>query len=460
MKQLTKMMTILRVVLLFSVLTTAAHLSAASGAALNIPNPSQDNDGSCSKYGPDSTRTLDEYSLYVEPFKQENYNEAISHWRYVYTNAPGFHEAVPIAGIRMYQYFIEQASDPVVKNKLVDTLMMIYDKRIACFGKEGYNLGRKGYDLMKYRPDSLEEIRMTFDKAIRSGKEETEYFILWPFAKLSGYAYQSKKLTEEDMFKLFENLMEIIEKNKGKTYEKQFEEARDQIVQHFTEIGILSCPNLIELHKAKLKANPDDPAAWKAAYTSLRSCDDCNKEFNATYKKLFEVDPSADLAIKIAQCESEMGNASEAIKYLDRAIEQTTDREQKARLAYNAAVISYGKLNNFSKAREYARKASEFRPNWGEPYLLIGRLYASSGSLCGPGTGFESQVVVWPALDMFERAKAVDPSVSSEANKLINQYTQYMPTKEQLFERGITEGSTYKVECWIQENTIVRGYKR
>jgi len=83
-------------------------------------------------------------------------------------------------------------------------------------------------------------------------------------------------------------------------------------------------------------------------------------------------------------------------------------------------------------------------------------MYASSGPLCGPGTGFDSQRVTWVAIDQWNKAKSIDPSVSAEANKLINRYTQYMPTRADIFQRSIKEGSTYKVPCWIQENTKVR----
>ena len=73
-----------------------------------------------------------------------------------------------------------------------------------------------------------------------------------------------------------------------------------------------------------------------------------------------------------------------------------------------------------------------------------------------PGTGFDSQVVTWPAIDMWQRAKSIDGSVAGKANQLIGRYTQYMPSKSDIFQRGIAEGSTYKVGCWIQETTRVR----
>ena len=468
MKQIIKIKSVLLLMLLISQVSFAACAASSEAAVTNSPNEIKPeavvvenavNQPNCSKTGPDSTRTLDEYSLFSEPYKQDNFKDALPHWRYVFFNAPGFHEYIHIAGLKMYQSMIEEAKDPVRKEKLIDTLMMVYDKRIQCFGNEGYNLGRKGYDLMKYRSDSVDQIRVTLDKAIKAGQEKSEYFILYPYAKLTGYAYQQQKLTDEQMFKIYDMLNMIIDKNKESQYAKQYEESRSQILDWFTEIGLLKCDNLTKIYADKYKANPADQEVWKQAYSVLKACNDCNKSFNEMYKKLFEIEPSADLAIKIAMCDSDLGNSSESIKYMDKAMELATDKEQKARLAYNAA-LTYYKQNNYSRAREYANKAINFRPGWGDPYILIGTLYASSGSLCGPGTGFESQVVVWPAIDMWQKAKSVDPSAASEADRLINKYSAFMPSTTQLFEQGIAEGSSYTVGCWINVSTTVRGIKK
>ncbi|MEL6805577.1 MAG: hypothetical protein AAFO91_17545, partial [Bacteroidota bacterium] len=114
------------------------------------------------------------------------------------------------------------------------------------------------------------------------------------------------------------------------------------------------------------------------------------------------------------------------------------------------------RMRRFSSARNTARRAAELKPGWGQPYMLIGRMYASSGPLCGSGTGFDSQRVVWVAIDMWNRAKQVDGSVAGEANRLIGQYRQYLPFRADCFQRGISEGDTYLVPCWIQQSTIVR----
>jgi len=153
------------------------------------------------------------------------------------------------------------------------------------------------------------------------------------------------------------------------------------------------------------------------------------------------------------------GRYQEAIDCYTMKANEATDTETKAKYHLTVAKIYYGELKQYSKARSAAREALKHKPNWGDPYLLIGKLYASSGSLCGTGTGWNSQVVTWPAIDKWRKAKQVDSSVSKEANKLIGRYQQYMPSVEDIFQRGLKQGDAYKVPCWIQERTTIRAAK-
>ena len=145
-----------------------------------------------------------------------------------------------------------------------------------------------------------------------------------------------------------------------------------------------------------------------------------------------------------------------AIDGFIEAANNTDDTEKKGQYLLIVAKIYQAHLRNFSKSRQFALDAAEVRPNWGEPYLHIGRLYASSGPLCGPGRGWDSQIVVWPAIDMWNKAKQVDPEAAAEANKWIGQYAQYMPKKEDVFIRNLKAGDSFFVPCWIQRSTRIR----
>src|SRR5690625_7749495 len=114
--------------------------------------------------------------------------------------------------------------------------------------------------------------------------------------------------------------------------------------------------------------------------------------------------------------------------------------ERRAQLYLVIAKIYYGSLKRFPIARDYAMKAAEARPNWGEPHLLIGKLYASSGPLCGPGTGWDSQIVVWPALDEGGKARRRDSGAAQVATWLIDRYSAYMPERGDIVLGRRTDG--------------------
>jgi hypothetical protein len=60
---------------------------------------------------------------------------------------------------------------------------------------------------------------------------------------------------------------------------------------------------------------------------------------------------------------------------------------------------------------------------------------------------------------MFVKARQVDSSVAAEATRLINTYSRYMPTVEDIHQRLMSEGQSFFVGCWIQESTTVRAAK-
>ena len=139
-----------------------------------------------------------------------------------------------------------------------------------------------------------------------------------------------------------------------------------------------------------------------------------------------DVQAQAVLAAYRANCEEpsekescrsflSQGNYKEAIRCYEERAESAETAEKKAQYYLIVAKIYYGELKRYATARTYARKALEHRPNWGDPYILIGKLYASSGPLCGSGRGWPSQTVTWPAIDKWRRAKQVDPSCSGRS---------------------------------------------
>jgi tetratricopeptide (TPR) repeat protein len=170
-------------------------------------------------------------------------------------------------------------------------------------------------------------------------------------------------------------------------------------------------------------------------------------------RELYDLKPSAGLAADIASVAHDKGEYDIAVSYFEQAIRLETDPETKALYYLGLAKCQY-KQDRKPYARESALKAIELKDNWGEPYLMIGQMYAESpgdcANICLPKS------VYWAAVDKFNEAKSVDPSVEEQANKLIITYSNYFPNREDAFFCGVSEGDTYTVNCWINETTKAR----
>lgn len=411
--------------------------------------------GNCDSLGLDTNKTLDDVSLYMEFYSHKNYVEALPYWRYVYRNAPGFHDAVYSNGIVIYKSIIDTMQNETMKALYIDTMFSIYDHRIVCFGKRGYNLGRKAYDMMKYTPGNVDMIRETLDTAVAEGGLETEYFLLEPFIKLNYRQLAKGEITVSELLDKYAVVAEIVENNSKGKYATYYQNEMDRVVSYLTDMNVLNCTTLVPFYTNAYAKDPANQAIWKKAFSALGNCNSCTDTIIEMFSKLYELEPSGNLALKLADCYINNGNADKGIQYMEDAILKIDDPEQKADLSYKIASI-FTKLKKYSKARQYCYKALKYKPNWGDPYILIGNLYASSGKLCGSGTGWESQIIIWPAIDKWYKAKSVDPSVAAEANKQIAKYSKYMPKFEEIFGRGYSLGDPFTVKCWIQESTTIR----
>src|SRR5690606_961330 len=172
-------------------------------------------------------------------------------------------------------------------------------------------------------------------------------------------------------------------------------------------------------------------------------------EYNEERMKEFEANNPSFAAKK----RYDEGNFEEAATLYKEAVEKETDPEKKAQYYFALASIQFRKLDNYNDARESARKASELRPDWGRPYMLIGDMYATSSRNCGDASN--QRLAVLAAIDKYAKAKAVDSEFNQEASSRIAKYSASRPEKGDAFMRGFTDGSTAKVGCWIGETVTL-----
>ena len=414
--------------------------------------------------------------LYRDMLKNKQYEEALPLWEKAMSMAPaadGLRDYHYMDGVKFYKWMYGNEEDPEKQKVLVGKILGMYDKAAECYpNKKAQYEGYKAFNLYYNYPDmsSTDEMYGMFKSVADELEEEMPYFTINPFTSLLVESVLAEKVTKEEGQKYQQIISNAVEKGlaecKGSKCEsweiiKSYAPIRLQDLE--TVKGFYDCTYFEAKYYGEFEANPQDCDAINTTISRLKwgGCDKESEKMKALYTAYRthckEEEPSkTPSSLALGGQALRDGNYDESIARYEQAIAETNDIEKKANYTLRISKIYYVHMRKFSKAREYAMKAAAIKPNWGEPYLLIGRLYASSGPLCGPGTGFDSQRVVWVAVDMWNKAKSVDPAAAGEARKFIKQYSQYMPNKEDIFIRGLKVGDTYKVPCWIQRNTKIR----
>ncbi len=408
--------------------------------------------------------------LYRDALKRDDYKTAETYWKKVFAAAPGADGQRSIQytdGATIYDHKYHATSDAQLQKKYVDTIITLYDQMEECYGGDGYIAGIKGFDLYFNYPGtrSNEEIWSLFKKSIDTDGDTANVFIINPMTDLLVKNYFDSLITLDEAKTYGQKIIHRIDiATREEENPSQWDIVRDyapQRLEIFEGVkGYFPCSHFKEKYYTSLSELPDDCDDLRAIYSKLKfgGCADWDEAYTTLenkMKQVCKVTTTTSVASEAYQA-LQNGDYQKAIELFTEKANAASDPMQKSKYEFLIAKIYYAHLKQFPNARTWALKAASSRPNWGDPYILIGQLYASSGPLCGPGRGWDSQVVVWPAIDKWNYAKQIDPSVAAEANKWINRYSQYMPKKEDVFMRSTTVGKNYKVGCWIQETTKVR----
>lgn len=425
----------------------------------------------CPKFtdAPNKDQAETDYVLYRDFLKVQDYEQSYDYWKKVYAVAPaadGMRNTIFSDGIFFYEYFLSQTND----ESYIDSIFMMYDEIEKCYPEGGYVAGRKAFDYYyKYptRASKLETFNL-FKESIEADGVETNDFVINPFTALLTELHDSTLVSDEEAKSYANKIRKIIDhglENCKGTYCERWqivEEYAPVRLEYFETVkGFYDCQYYVNKYYREIDTEEKGYCDNAREILSRLSWGDCEGT-SSEVETLLAVVNSRDCKIEgegpigVAIACLEEGKYDCAVDNFLLGIETEEDVTRKSAILLLIAKIYYVHKKNYSRARTYAQQAADVRANWGEPYILIGRMYASSGPLCGPGRGWDSQVVVWAALDMWNKAKRVDPSSASEAQKWINDYARYMPKKADIFQRNLNVGDSFRIGCWIQRSTTIR----
>ncbi|MCF8234860.1 MAG: hypothetical protein K9G45_07240 [Bacteroidales bacterium] len=417
------------------------------------------------KYGQDSASCVMNLSLYREFYKQwkksnekgNTIKDAIKPWKYVFYNCPRATKNIYIDGANILEYMINETESKEKKNNLIDTLMLLYDKRIKYYDQEGYVRGKQGYDLYRLRTSDFDQAYQYFKTSVEKQGNEAQPAILVYYFRTTIKMATTNKIDSARIVEVYDQISEIIDNNiekdesMGKSAESWIN-IKGNVDVTFEPFA--TCKDLVKIFSKKFEKKPDDIETLKKITNKLdeHKCNESELFFKASLK-LYELEPSPNSALMIGKMYINKKDYRKALDYLQEATD-LEDEDERAD-AYYFMAFCYQQIDNYQQARAAARKAIEFKPDYGNAYILIGDLYAASSEQCATDD-LSKKVVYLLAVDKYYKAKQVDPDVTDIANERIKAYTQYFPRKETIFFHDYNVGDSYKLGCWINESTVLR----
>jgi|SRR5690554_1557058 len=410
------------------------------------------------KFGEDSVKCVKNLSLYRDYYKQNMFDEAYRFWRVAYKVCPQSSERMYIDGFKLVEYIIKSAKTEEEKAAYVDTLLSVYDQRIQYFGKEGYVLGRKGAEMLRYTRNDIEAIYSTLERAVQLEGMESDAGAIVSYMNATVLMERESKLEKDSVVNVFLALSEIVEynikKNEGGNLQDYFIRAQEAIERIAS--AYLDCDILVKMAEDNYDNKKSD-TEWLERTSSLLDKKGCNDEtiFFKIAKTMHDSKPSSTSAYNMGVMFLKRGENKSAAEYFNQAI-RMSEGSSDTYSYYIALAQTYSNMGAYGQGKAAAQKASEIEPNKGLPYMMIGNMIAASESMCKTDDPCISKAIYWLAEDYFIKAKSVDGSVTESANKRISSNKKYFPSINDCFFKAIKEGDTVEIKCWINESTKAR----
>lgn len=413
-----------------------------------------------SKFGAtpeDSLTCIENNSLYVEFYKQKNYNDAKGPWLKAVQTCPKYSKNLYIKGSSMYKKFIKAEKDAEKKAALIDTLMWIYDTRIENFGQRGYVLGRKGSDLIRYDKSRFEEAYVILKESFELQGMKSERGALTAYYISAEKMMKAGKMEKAELVELFPKIAEVLAYNtanpKKPADKEKWINTTKKIESIFSKYA--NCEALLAIYQPKFDAAPQDTnlLIQIIAFLSKSDCTDSELFLQASMN-LDEVKPSALSKFGIGRSLLKKERYNEAISYFKQAAELADMDEMKVN-SYRYIALTYLQTKSYANSKAYAIKMLGIDGKNADAYMIIGDAYLYGSKTIG-ANACEKAGGYWAAIGKYQRAKGLDPELAEKANKKIAAAKAQFPKKEDCFIVGKNTGETFHVGGWINEDVTIQ----
>ena len=425
-------------------------------------------DGSQYGHGEDSVRCVMEFVQYTDAYKQKDYISAFPHWLVDFNECPLVTKTnLYSQGATIVKAVYKAEKDPVKKAEYYDLLLKVYDQRIKYYGDNkkyptSWIKGMKAIDILTFKAGDIEATKQASEllaDALKGDPATIDPAFTQKYLLAAIDLYKADAINAEEVVNRYmacsDAIAAMLKANANEKRLENINEAKNQVEQIFAQSGTADCETIIKIFAPQLEENKGN-IDWLKKVNRFLDRADCTEDelYYATSENMHKIEPAASSARGLARMYMKKNDLAKSAQYYNEAIELEDNDVLKAKY-YNELAAVYFSESQFAQAKAACYNAIKYRGDWGSPYLMLGRIYAAGSKQIG-SEDWEKRAGYWAAVDKFSRAKAIDESCTAEANELIRQYSQYYPSKEDLFMHGMEVGKSYTVGGFIGETTTIR----
>ena len=402
-------------------------------------------------------------SLFHESVKNNQFEEAYGFWLPVYQSRPDLNKAIYTDGAKILDYRYQQATDDNVRKALRDSILQLHDDRIKYFDEakypDAYVLGVKAMDYLTYFTE--DELALPaygwLKESVTAMGAKSQITVLRKLVEVSYNIYKSNTEQYGDQFLAdYQQAAAVLDqiateggKNAGHAVSQ-----KAYIDRLYAASGAADCGQMDQMYASVVAESANDIEKLGSIMKLYRrlGCTESDVYFAAA-EHAHKLQPTDESAAGCAQMCIKKEDYAGAVEYYKQALSLVANEDDKADYLYRMANV-YVAMKNYQQGAAYAQQALDINAEDGRCYLLLGICYASAKIYDDP---ILQRSVFWVACDMFRKAKTVDASCTSDANKLIATYSQYFPSKEDVFfHRDLNEGAPFRVGGWVGKTTTCR----
>lgn len=405
---------------------------------------------------PDEQEKLVHYSLYYEDFKNANYESSLPNLQWILQNDPAYHGPGRKSDVNferavvLYDSLASKAESDEAARAWLDSALVIFDTVVPTLQELDVEVDEYKWTMAKGRfiqthadqlPDLQEQLIPIYEKAYGLAPDRIQPYYIYMI--IQDYAAKDKE-------KALEFMDEV---------EQRFQD-NQEVVDYIAQVRntLFTSPeermSFLEDQHAK---DPNNLEIVRELFEIYEELGEREKMYEIG-EKLSTMEPSAATYRILASLRLGDGQPQAAFDLIQKALE-LPDAEPRAEDYYNMGVAQQ-QMGSLTKARTYFRQALDINPNYGLAYIAIGDLYVTAVSECSSSYEREDRAVYWLAVDYYNKAKQVDPSVANTANNKIRSYSRAFPDEEAKFFKNWKNGDPYMVNygcySWINEQTTVK----